>query len=102
VSDRIHHSRTVPGRRSNHGNMLPVVSCALLTCYTREPHSRINSVDSSQSSRFSYYSTYSTIEHFSSSVLFVGCISTYDSKQGVTAVLARANNTDLSATSLKN
>ncbi|KIW92027.1 uncharacterized protein Z519_07009 [Cladophialophora bantiana CBS 173.52] len=47
-------------------------------------------------SGYSYATSFSTINFFtSSSVLFVGCLSTFE---GTTSVIARANDTDLSST----
>jgi hypothetical protein len=51
-------------------------------------------------SGFSYYTTFTTINFFSSTTVFAGCVSIYPKSNGLTTVRARANDSDLATTAI--
>jgi LPXTG-motif cell wall-anchored protein len=51
-------------------------------------------------SGFTYYTTLTTINFFSSTTIFAGCLSIYPESSGATTVRARANDTDLTTTAI--
>ncbi len=51
-------------------------------------------------SGFSYFTTLTTINFFSSTTIFAGCLSIYPDSNGPTTVRARANDTDLTTTAV--
>nr|XP_023907981.1 cell wall integrity and stress response component 2-like [Quercus suber] len=51
-------------------------------------------------SNFNYFETYTSINFYSTSAKFAGCLSTYPSNAGYTTVLGRTGNDDLNTTSV--